>query len=76
VPQRSLVGFEKLHLRKGETKAIQITVAPRQLSLVASDGSRSVQAGEYELYLGGNQPSHGAGVFLPFHIEGTSPIAP
>ena len=76
VPLRSLVGFEKLHLRKGENKAIQITVAPRQLSLVTPDGSRSVQAGEYELYLGGSQPLHGAGVFLPFHIEGTSPIAP
>jgi beta-glucosidase len=75
-PLRMLVGFEKLHLQKGETRALEITVAPRQLSLVAPDGSRSVQAGDYELYLGGGQPSHETGVFLPVRIEGSSALAP
>ena len=67
-PLRTLVGFEKVHVRKGETRSVQITIAPRQLSLVAPDGSRSVQPGEYKLYLGGGQPSHDSGIFLPFHI--------
>jgi len=75
-PLRTLVGFEKVHLRKDETGAIQITITPRQLSLVASDGSRAVQPGDYELYIGGAQPSHDTGVFLPFRIEGSSALEP
>ena len=75
-PSRALVGFEKIHLRRDETKTVQATIDPRQLSLVAADGSRSIQPGEYDLYVGGNQPSLNTGVFLPFHIEGSSPVAP
>jgi len=75
-PQRWLVGFEKLHLLKGESKAVHLAIGPRQLSLVDADGSRSVQPGEYELYVGGGQPSTNAGVFLPFHIDGRSSVAP
>ena len=75
-PLRTLVGFEKVHLHKGETKVVEFTIAPRQLSLVAPDGSRSVQPGDYELYIGGSQPSHDAGVFLPFRIEGSSALEP
>jgi beta-glucosidase len=76
VPLRALVGFEKVHLRKDETKTVQSTIDPRQLSLVATDGSRSVQSGDYDLYVGGGQPSSQTGIFLPFHIEGSSPVAP
>jgi beta-glucosidase len=75
-PLRALVGFEKVHLRKGETKTVQSTIDPRQLSLVAADGSRSIQAGEYDLYVGGGQPSKDSGIFLRFRIEGSSPVAP
>ena len=49
VPLRTLVGFEKIHLSRDESKTVQVTITPRQLSLVGSDGSRSVQPGEYEL---------------------------
>jgi len=76
LPLRALVGFEKIHLREGETKTVQATIDPRQLSLVAADGSRGVQPGEYELYVGGSQPSQKAGIFLPFHIQGSHPLAP
>jgi beta-glucosidase len=75
-PLRALVGFEKLHLRKGETNATTLTVGPRQLSIVSVDGSCNVRPGDYELYVGGGQPALSSGIFLPFHIEGSSPIAP
>jgi beta-glucosidase len=71
-----LAGFEKVHLMKGETRTVRLTIDPRQLSLVDGDGNRSVQPGDYELYVGGSQPSAQAGVFLPFHIEGESRMAP
>jgi beta-glucosidase len=71
-----LAGFEKVQLMKGETRTVRLQIGPRQLSLVDADGSRSVQPGEYELYVGGSQPSARSGVFLPFHIEGSSFMAP
>jgi len=75
-PLRSLVGFEKLRLRRAETRAVQFTIIPRQLSIVAPDGTRRVQAGDYELYVGGGHPSHNGGIFLPFRIDGSSAVEP
>jgi beta-glucosidase len=75
-PLRWLAGFQKVQLGKGETRSVPLTIEPRQLSLVSADGTRSVRAGDYELYVGGSQPTAGAGVLLPFHIEGQSPLAP
>jgi beta-glucosidase len=71
-----LAGFQKVHLLKGETRTVRLAIDPRQLSLVDADGSRSVQPGEYDLYVGGGQPSAQSGVFMPFHIKGMSPMAP
>jgi beta-glucosidase len=75
-PIQSLVCFQKLHLPKDETRAIQCTIDARQLSLVDAAGNRNVQPGEYELYVGGNQPSHENGLFMPFQIAGSKRIAP
>jgi beta-glucosidase len=75
-PLRKLVGFEKVHLLKGEIRTVQATIAPRQLSIVDADGTRSVHPGEYELFVGGGQPSEDTGVTLPFRIQGSSSIAP
>jgi beta-glucosidase len=75
-PIRSLVWFEKIHLRKGESKTARVAIAARQLSLVGADGSRSVQPGDYELYVGGGAPSRECGAFLPFRIEGRKAMTP
>lgn len=75
-PIQTLASFEKVYLRKGETKTVQCVINPRQLSLVAQDGSRKVQPGEYDIYVGGSQPRHDSGIFLAFSIEGSSDIAP
>ncbi len=75
-PIQSLVGFEKIHLLKGETKTVHLRIDQRQLSLVDASGNRSVQPGDYDLYVGGNQPVQGKGVLLHFHIEGSIQVAP
>jgi beta-glucosidase len=75
-PLRTLVGFEKVHLLKSESKTVHATIDPRQLSIVAADGTRSVQPGEYELFVGGSQPSSDTGITLPFRIQGSSAMAP
>jgi beta-glucosidase len=75
-PLCSLAGFTKIHLAQGESKTVSLTIAPRQLSLVDAEGRRSVRPGNYQLYIGGSQPGAGNGVYLPFRIEGESPLAP
>jgi beta-glucosidase len=73
-PHRMLVGFEKIHLQPGASRSVQIVIPPRQLSLVDASGNRSVQPGDYDLTIGGGQPTPGSGITLPFHITGTSPL--
>jgi beta-glucosidase len=75
-PLRTLVPFEKFHLKAGEPKPVQIAIPPRSLSLVAPDGTRTVQPGDYDLYLGGGQPAQSQGLVLPFHIAGSSGVLP
>ena len=51
-----LAGFQKVHLRAGEAKAVAIAIQPRQLSRVDSNGQRAIQSGEYTIHVGDQQP--------------------
>jgi len=74
-PLRTLVGFERVHLAKGESKEIEIAIAPRELSMVSSAGERSIQPGEYVLDIADGQ-SGASPVSLPFRIVGSFALAP
>ncbi len=70
-PIRALRGFQRIHLDAGETKRAQITLDPRDLSLVNLSGDRLVTPGEYQISLGGGQPTAtDAFVSAKFTIEG------
>ena len=55
-PKLQLSGFQRLHLKAGESRRIMFTLDPRGLSEVDADGLRAVQPGEYRLSIGGSQP--------------------
>jgi beta-glucosidase len=55
-PVHSLVGFVRTPLNAKQSQHIHVVIDPRSLSTVAADGTRSVQAGEYSLFVGGAQP--------------------
>lgn len=55
-PKLKLIAFQRVHLAAGESKQLQFTLDPRQLSVVDDKGKRSVTAGNYTLSLGGGQP--------------------
>jgi beta-glucosidase len=55
-PVHSLVGFVRTPLNAKQKQHIHVVIDPRSLSTVAADGTRSVQAGEYSLFVGGAQP--------------------
>jgi beta-glucosidase len=68
VPIRQLAGFRRLHLAPGETQAVAFTLAPEQLSLITDDDRRAVEAGRFEIAVGGCQPGYEA------LLEGTSEV--
>ncbi len=61
-PIRTLVGFERIYIRKGETKKITFTLDDRSLSTVNAAGARAVVPGTVNLWVGGGQPVQRAGL--------------
>ncbi|MGA2181728.1 MAG: glycoside hydrolase family 3 C-terminal domain-containing protein [Bryobacteraceae bacterium] len=61
-PIRALRGFQRVHVRAGETQHVQFTLQPRDLSMVNEAGDRLVAAGSYRLSVGGGQPGTSATV--------------
>ncbi len=56
-PIHSLVGFQRVHLRAGESRDVTLELSPRSLSAVDAKGQRSILPGNYQLSLGSTQPS-------------------
>lgn len=73
-PIHALEGFERIHLGPGETQHVRFTLHPRQMSVVDADGNRSVQPGQYSVFVGGRQPAPDTGVSEAFSIQGSQPL--
>jgi beta-glucosidase len=56
VPVRALRGFQRVHLKAGETRKLTFKVEPRDMSIVDAGGKRSVPPGAVDLWIGGGQP--------------------
>lgn len=56
VPIHSLQGFRRVTLAPGSSEEVIFHLAPKQLTVVLDDGTRVVEAGEFEVFVGGGQP--------------------
>jgi beta-glucosidase len=56
-PIRALKGFQRLHLKAGETKTVEFTLTKKELSVVNVSGELVPMEGEVEISIGGGQPS-------------------
>ena len=56
VPIRSLQGFKRIHLNAGESKDVDFTVTPDQMSAFDDNSVAQVQAGNVIFSIGGKQP--------------------
>jgi beta-glucosidase len=56
-PIRQLAGFERIHLEAGQTKTVTFTLTPHQLSVIDDEGQRIVEPGEFQVAIGGHQPT-------------------
>ena len=75
-PRRALVGFERIHLARGQTRTVQFALRDRGLSVVDPQGVRRIVPGQIELWAGGGQPgaqTAGAGVRFEITSGATLP---
>jgi beta-glucosidase len=74
-PIRALQGFQRVHVRKGETKTVSFALKDRALSVVDAGGRRRIAPGKVELWVGGGQPGgKTAGSKASFTITGSLPL--
>lgn len=74
-PIHSLVGFVRTPLAGHSRQHIHVMIDPRNLSTVAMDGKRSIEPGEYTLFVGGTQPgTDDNGVTKQFTIVGSKEL--
>ena len=55
VPIRSLKGFKRIHLKKGETETVRFDLNLSQLSVIDDNGNQIVEPGVFEISVGGGQ---------------------
>ena len=76
-PLRSLKGFERIHLRPGEERMVQLQLEPRDLAFAGQDGVMRISPGEYRLWIGGGQQGTGAaGAAATFRMSGEVALQP
>ena len=51
-PVLALKGFQRIHLKKGETKQVSFTITPDMLSLLDKDLKRIVEPGDFRIMIG------------------------
>ncbi|MDR1555607.1 MAG: glycoside hydrolase family 3 C-terminal domain-containing protein [Tannerellaceae bacterium] len=56
-PIRALKGFKRIHLKAGESRTIEFTLTPEDLSVVNASGHPEPMKGEVNISIGGGQPS-------------------
>ena len=56
VPIRSLQGFQRVHLKPGESKVISFTLTPKQMSGRDNYNFSKVESSQLLLSVGGQQP--------------------
>lgn len=55
-PIRQLEGFKRISLKKGESKIVEFTLEPRQLSMINDKNKQVIEPGYFTIALGGEQP--------------------
>jgi beta-glucosidase len=69
-PRLALAGIERVHLNAGESRELNFTLEPQQMSFVDLQGKRAVRQGTYRLFVGGAQPRPDVDKGVPFQISG------
>ena len=55
-PIRQLEGFKRIALKKGESKTVEFSLEPRQLSMINDKNKQVIEPGFFTISVGGEQP--------------------
>lgn len=72
IPIQALKGFQRVHLKKGESIKVSFTLTPEELALTETDGNLTESAKKIQIYIGGGQPNKSTGSFNSLTIQGES----
>lgn len=72
--KHALAGFERVHLKAGESRHVTMTLDARALSTVDGNGVRKVRPGAYTVHIGGGQPGHTATVKATLKVSGSASV--
>ena len=56
VPNFQLITMKRIALNSGETKEVVFELTPKAFEIVKNDGSRTIESGEFKIYVGGSSP--------------------
>ncbi|HNE05334.1 MAG TPA: glycoside hydrolase family 3 C-terminal domain-containing protein, partial [Anaerolineales bacterium] len=56
VPLHHLIGFERVHLKAGESKTLTFTITPDMMSFYNDDGKLTLEPGEFRVEVGSCSP--------------------
>ncbi|MFT3904496.1 MAG: beta-glucosidase BglX [Niabella sp.] len=62
-PVKELKGFRKILLKKGEAREVEFTITNKELSFYDASGNSLLEAGKFEVFVGGNSRDVLAGGF-------------
>jgi len=70
-PLRELKGFQKIALAPGQTKTVKFTLTPELLSFPGPDGVPRLEAGQFEVFVGGSSKTDNQAKFQLMPPSGT-----
>ncbi|MEH6704115.1 MAG: glycoside hydrolase family 3 C-terminal domain-containing protein [Galbibacter orientalis] len=56
-PICELVGFKRIHLKKGAKQKVEFTIQPRELAMINKDDKFVIEPGWFSISVGGSQPN-------------------
>lgn len=71
-PICALKGFQRIHLKKGESQIVTFLLQPEDLAMVDVKGNLIEHEGLVNIYIGGGQQYHSDGVAGSFRLKGSS----
>jgi beta-glucosidase len=74
-PIRALQGFQRIALKKGESREVRFVLDARALSVVDATGKRHVEPGRVDLWVGGGQPGAREGLVKASGVSGSLEVA-
>jgi beta-glucosidase len=76
VPLHKLIGFQRVRLKPGESRALEFTIAPEMLAFVDDDGNPRLEPGQFRVSVGGCSPgARGVALGAPEPVAATFLVA-